>query len=153
MQFLYSWAVNPSESLEIVLYSFFEHQDHAREYYSFAEELIHGVIEHMGTLDERIQSFATNWKFDRIAKVDLAIMRLAFYELFYRNDIPPVVSINEAIDLGKQFSNPDSKRFINGILDKVKEDLQRPMRSPAGEHEVRKSQPPDDTGKEAPPSE
>ena len=76
-------------------------------------------------------SHANNWKFERIAKVDLSILRLAIYELLYRNDIPPIVSINEAIDLSKVFSNPDSKRFINGILDKMKDRINRPLRKAA----------------------
>ena len=69
-----------------------------------------------------------NWEFDRIAKIDLAILRLAMFEMIYRKDIPPVVSINEAIDLSKDFSNLDSKRFINGILDRLKGELGRDAR-------------------------
>jgi N utilization substance protein B len=56
------------------------------------------------------------------------VLRLALYELLFRDDIPPIVSINEAIDLGKTFSNLESKRFINGILDQVKNSIQRPLR-------------------------
>ena len=64
----------------------------------------------------------------RIAKIDLAILRVAIFEMIYRKDIPPIVSINEAIDLSKQFSNADAKRFINGILDRVKEQVGRDAR-------------------------
>jgi N utilization substance protein B len=71
---------------------------------------------------------AQNWDFERIAKIDLAILRLAMFEMTQRRDIPPVVSINEAIDLSKQFSNADSKRFINGILDRLKDQLGRDAR-------------------------
>ena len=78
------------------------------------------MIENIDAVDAKIIQQAQNWTFERIAKVDLAILRLALYELLYRTDIPPIVSINEAIELGKIFSNPDSKRFINGLLDKVK---------------------------------
>ena len=63
--------------------------------------------------------------------MDLAILRLAIYELLFRSDIPPIVSINEAIDLSKVFSNADSKRFINGILDKIKNKINRPLRKAA----------------------
>jgi len=73
-------------------------------------------------------SLAHNWDFDRIAKIDLAILRLAMFEMIFRKDIPPVVSINEAIDLSKQFSNADAKRFINGILDRLKDQLGRDAR-------------------------
>jgi hypothetical protein len=70
-----------------------------REHYAFGEELIHGVIDHAADIDSRIKGLAHNWEFERIAKIDLAILRLAMFEMVYRKDIPPVVSINEAIDL------------------------------------------------------
>ena len=70
-----------------------------------------------------------NWYFNRIAKVDLSILRLAIFELNHRLDIPPIVSINEAIELSKILSNTDSKRFINGILAQLKAKLNRPLRT------------------------
>jgi N utilization substance protein B len=91
------------------------------------------VIEHGAEIDARIKVLAQNWEFDRIAKIDLAILRIAIFEMMYRKDIPPVVSINEAIDLSKQFSNADAKRFINGILDRVKGELGRDARRPTAE--------------------
>jgi len=91
------------------------------------------VIEHAGDIDARIRALAQNWEFDRIAKIDLAILRVAIFEMLYRRDIPPVVSINEAIDLSKEFSNADAKRFINGILDRLKDDLGRDARKAATE--------------------
>jgi len=60
--------------------------------------------------------------------VDRNILRLALYEMLFRDDIPPVVSINEAADIAKRFSTEDSGKFVNGILDKVKGDLMRPAR-------------------------
>ena len=86
------------------------------------------MIEHQADLDARIKALAQNWEFERIAKIDLAILRVAMFEMLHRKDIPPVVSINEAIDLSKQFSNADAKRFINGILDRLKEQLGRDAR-------------------------
>ena len=85
--------------------------------------------EHLAEIDEKISRYAVNWTIDRIAKVDLAILRLAIFELEYRPDIPPIVSINEAVDLAKTFSSAESKRFVNGILDKVKTTLTRPFRT------------------------
>jgi len=128
IQFLYMWEANPPENLSDELYRFFEDQEHPREYYSFAEELINGTVEHVEEMDGIIKEYAKNWDFKRIARVDLAILRLAIYEMLYRKDIPPVVSINEAIDLSKEFSIPDAKRFINGILDQFKLKLKRPLR-------------------------
>ncbi len=127
-QYLYAWSVNQPSSMSADLDLFFQHLEHPRDHYAFAEELIHGTIEHVAEIDSHIKSLAHNWEFDRVAKIDLAILRLAIFEMKYRNDIPPVVSINEAIDLSKQFSNNDAKRFINGILDRLKGQLGRDAR-------------------------
>ena len=131
IQFLYQWELNRPEELADGICQFFEQQEEGRDYYAFAEELVNGVIGQIAPIDAEIQARATNWKFERIAKVDLSILRLAIYELLHRNDIPPIVSINEAIDLSKVFSGPDSKRFINGILDQFKNTITRPLRKAA----------------------
>ena len=131
VQFLYQWESNKPEILADDICQFFENQEEDRAYYAFAEELALGTIENIEVIDAHINEHANNWTFDRIAKVDLAILRLAIYELLYRTDIPPIVSINEAIDLSKVFSNPDSGRFINGILDKMKDKITRPLRKAA----------------------
>jgi len=128
LQFLYAWSLNSPKNLTDDLRVFFENCEQPREHYAFGEELIHGTIEHIEDIDGRIKTLAQNWEFDRIAKIDLAILRLAMFEMIYRKDIPPVVSINEAIDLSKQFSNADAKRFINGILDRLKDQLGRDAR-------------------------
>jgi len=131
MQFLYQWSINKTNDLNGALTLFFKEQDHPRDYYGFAEELIHGAVQHLDEVDEVIRTYLRNWDFDRIARIDLAILRLAIYEMLKRRDIPPIVSINEAIDLSKTFSIPDAKRFINGILDQFKLTLDRPLRSAA----------------------
>lgn len=131
IQFLYQWELNKPEQVNDALRVFLDTLARPRDYYVFTEELVHGTLEHIEEVDAEILAHAANWKFDRIAKVDLSILRLAIYELLYRRDIPPVVSINEAIDLGKVFSNLDSKRFINGILDQMKNKIDRPLREAA----------------------
>ena len=128
LQYLFAWSINPPTNLANDLQAFFETQESPRETYSYGEEIINGVIEHIADLDARIKGLAHNWEFERIAKIDLAILRLAMFEMLYRKDVPPVVSINEAIDLSKQFSNADAKRFINGILDRLKDQLGRDSR-------------------------
>ncbi len=131
MQFLYAWGVSPCEpgKLPEALFDFFENQQpEPREYYAFAEELVAGTLEHLARIDEVISDCAKNWTLARIARCDLAILRLAIFELLYRTDIPPIVSINEAIDLAKIFSTEDSHRFVNGVLDRVKANLSRPLR-------------------------
>jgi transcription antitermination protein NusB len=128
LQYLYAWSINEPKNLTDDLRVFFENLENPRDHYSFGEELIHGVIEHREEIDAQIKVLAQNWEFERIAKIDLAILRLAMFEMMFRKDIPPVVSINEAIDLSKQFSNADAKRFINGILDRLKGQLGRDAR-------------------------
>jgi len=94
----------------------------------FADPLIRGALEHRDESDEIIKKHARNWELHRIAAVDRNILRLAIYEMLHRDDIPPVVSINEAVDIAKKFSTQDSGKFVNGILDKVKGELMRPAR-------------------------
>ncbi len=131
LQYLYAWSINPPSDLAWDLKVFFEGQDKPRDHYAFGEELINGVIGNREAIDARIRDLAQNWEFERIAKIDLAILRIAMFEMLNRRDIPPVVSINEAIDISKEFSNADSKRFINGILDRLKDQLGRDARKAA----------------------
>lgn len=133
MQYIYSWSINRPNDLPAGLSLFFEEQDEERDYYHFAEELVHGYLEHSTEIDDQIMALAKNWDFARIAKIDLAIIRLAAFELLYRKDIPPVVTINEAIDLSKEYSTAESRRFVNGILDRLKGGLDRPSRTASWE--------------------
>ena len=95
----------------------------------FAVPLIKGVLQHREAIDEHIKKHCKNWDFNRIAVVDRNIMRLAIFEMLHREDIPPVVSINEAVDIAKKFSTEDSGKFVNGILDKVRGEILRPARN------------------------
>jgi N utilization substance protein B len=100
----------------------------------FAQPLIDGMVAHLPEIDERISRYCENFNLRRIAPVDRNVLRLAIFEMLYRDDIPPVVSINEAIELAKTFGGPDSGGFVNGILDRVKGDLSRPLREAAEPH-------------------
>jgi N utilization substance protein B len=94
----------------------------------FAQPLIDGMLTHLPQIDERIARYSDNYDIRRLSPVDRNVLRLAIYEMLHRDDIPPVVSINEAIELAKTFGGTDSGRFVNGILDRVKDDLSRPLR-------------------------
>jgi len=100
---------------------------------SFATELIQGVLAHIHELDERIQNYADNWDVKRLNAVDRNVIRLALFEMLFRPDIPPVVSINEAVDIAKRFSSNESGKFVNGILDRACKDIPRPSREAATE--------------------
>ena len=96
----------------------------------FAQPIIEGMVAHLPDIDERIRRYCENYEFRRISAVDRNVLRLAIYEMLYRDDIPPVVSINEAIELAKAYGGADSGRFVNGILDRIRKDLDRPAREP-----------------------
>lgn len=95
----------------------------------FAEPLIRGVLENRDAIDTELSTRAVNWDLHRMAAVDRNVLRLAVYEMLHREDIPPVVSINEAVDIAKKFSTDESGKFVNGILDKIKAQLDRPART------------------------
>ena len=85
----------------------------------FTEDLAQGVARNLEEIDRIIDRFSTNWTLDRMARVDLALLRLATYELLHRPDIPSSVVINEAIEIGKRYGTKETPAFINGILDKI----------------------------------
>ena len=89
----------------------------------FFTDLIKGVTENIDRINEIIEENLKSWKMNRIAKTDLAILQLAVYEIFYRDDVPDSVAINEAVELGKEYGTDDSGSFINGVLGKVVRDF------------------------------
>ncbi len=86
---------------------------------SFAEELLKGIISNQEFLDGMIKKYCKKWSLERLNINDKNILRMALYEFFFRPDIPPIVSINEAIELAKIYGTDESQAFINGILDSV----------------------------------
>src|SRR5260370_33536511 len=94
----------------------------------FAEPMIRGTLEHRDEVDAVIKKHAQNWVLHRMAAVDRNVLRLSIYEMLYRDDILPVVSINEAVDIAKKFSTQDNGTFVKAILDKGKSDLLPPPR-------------------------
>lgn len=85
----------------------------------FAEEIILGTISNIKEIDSIIKDVAEKWSIERMACIDRNILRFATYELLFRKDIPPIVTINEAIEIAKKYSTSESTAFINGILDKI----------------------------------
>ena len=127
VQFLFQRDFNAGE-LDRALADFWGEKQADPKLRRFAEELIHGVLDHLADLDAKIGSYAEHWDMKRMNAVDRNVIRLALYEMLYRPDIPPVVSINEAVEIAKSFSAPESGRFVNGILDRARKDLSRPSR-------------------------
>jgi transcription antitermination protein NusB len=94
----------------------FEPDDEVR---AFTEEIVTGTHKHLKTINANILACAKNWTLDRMAVIDRNVLRMATYEILYRMDIPPSVTINEAIELAKKFGTDESGAFVNGILDSV----------------------------------
>jgi N utilization substance protein B len=133
VQFLYQWDAG-DDNLDEALALFWGHFDEPpdAETRQFAEAMVRGAVEHLAAIDAKIRQFTQHWDFERIAAVDRAILRLGIYEMLFRDDIPPVVSINEAVEIAKKFSTAESGKFVNGILDRICKDLPRPARTAAG---------------------
>ena len=85
----------------------------------FVRELVEGVTANRYEIDGMLQQFLTGWQVDRLSRVDRQVLRLACYEMVFRNDIPPKAAVNEAIDLAKHFGTDESGKFVNGVLGKL----------------------------------
>ena len=105
-----------------VFFKSFGIQDEARTY---CQRIVSGVSEHREEIDSLIEKYAENWKIDRMTRIDRNILRIGAYELLYCEDIPPKVTLDEAIDIGKRFGSEESGAFINGILDRMSQNAER----------------------------
>ena len=119
IQFLYQFDAHKPTDVEGALDAFWKQTEEPKNVRDFANDLLRGAIEKLPEIDAKIRTLADNWDFERLAVVDRNILRLAVYEMLYRPEIPPVVSINEAIEIAKKFSTADSGKFVNGLLDRV----------------------------------
>ena len=130
VQYLYSLDQNaePDGSDLKLFWSIHQARPLAR---AFAESLVGGLLPLMPEIDERLRPALQNWDVERLEVVDRNILRLAIYEMFHCMETPPVVAINEAIEIAKRLGTPDSARFINGVLDRLRADLTRPLRTAA----------------------
>ncbi len=89
----------------------------------YARELVYSVLERKQAIDGMLQQFLTGWQVDRLSRVDRQVLRLACYEMVFRNDVPPKAAINEAIELAKHFGTEESGKFVNGVLGKLMQDI------------------------------
>ena len=128
LQFLFQRDFNKGDMVEDLVV-FWNKKKAGTKLKKFTEEIIRGVETNLSDLDARLEGYAENWNVKRMGAVDRNVMRVALFEMFYRQDIPPIVSINEAVDLAKQFSGDESGKFVNGILDRARRDLDRSNRT------------------------
>jgi transcription antitermination protein NusB len=124
MQMLFQWDMSQQDpaKLEAKFWRAARAADVTRD---FANQLFEGTARDTQVLDEIIVKHADNWRFERLAAIDRAILRLAIYEL-RATDTPPKVVLNEAVELAKKFSSEDSGAFVNGILDAFRKTMAAP---------------------------
>ena len=124
LQVLYQLEIaeqDPGSPIDQLQAHFFK--DRARD--EFCEFLVRGVLAHRKEIDQLLKKHSEHWRLDRMAVIDRAILRMATFELLYCEEIPPKVTLNEAIDLGKRYSSEESGNFINGILDQMQKEVVR----------------------------
>jgi transcription antitermination protein NusB len=129
VQILFQLDLNPTEKLDGVFTHFWDFVKSDRRGRTFTEELVRGVVANHKRIDGVMAKHAENWDVDRMSVLDRNVLRMALFEMLFRPDIPPVVSIDEAVEIAKHFSNAESGRFVNGVLDKARRELDRPSRT------------------------
>lgn len=115
MKLLYQMEIN-SDYSEDMVNIFFENNSFDSSEKKYIEDAIHTIVENLEGLDSHIKDNIEGWELYRLAKVDLCTLRIAIYEIIYREDIPVQVSINEAVEIAKKYSTDESSKFINGVL-------------------------------------
>ena len=128
LQILYQFdslkeSSSDSEDVEELLSLFWDGNDIASDddTKEFSSILVRGSCSNLPSIDKILTSYSDNWRLKRMSTIDRNILRIAIYELLYLSNIPPPVTINEAVELGKRFGTEESGSFINGILDKIRE--------------------------------
>ncbi len=118
LQVLYQWDLASQDARKALLR--FESRSSSKEGIDpFLEKLVQGVLDHCQEIDRLIEQYSEHWRLGRIAPIDRNILRIAIFELVYCDEIPPKVTLNEAVELGKEYGSDESGSFINGILDRI----------------------------------
>jgi transcription antitermination protein NusB len=121
-QAIYAWESSGGKAEGILDFNWLEEDKRSsldEEVATFARLLIAGTLENVETVDRAINSHLQNWSFERLKRVDLAVLRIGAYSLLFQRDIPAQITIDEAIEIAKEYGSEDSYRFINGVLDGI----------------------------------
>ncbi len=122
-QALYAWDVSRLSLSDLLDFGWIEEEKRTRlgeDGIAFPRLIIAGTIEHIEQIDLLIKENVTNWDFDRLNRVDLAILRMSVYSLLFQKDMHPSIVIDEAIDISKEFGSDESYRFVNAVLDSIR---------------------------------
>jgi N utilization substance protein B len=139
VQLLFSREFTPGES-EHDVDGFFKIHTAKGEVRAHAEALYRGVSERLTELDGLIEPVLENFRMERLSGVDRNILRVALYEMHHCPEVPPVVAISEAVEIAKRFGGEQSGKFVNGVLDKLKQSVQRPLREAVRRPKARRGQ-------------
>lgn len=126
-QALYAWELNRVPLEELTCFSWLDKNYRLsldQDTVGFSIILVAGTLENIEYIDREIRTHLDNWDFNRLSKVELAILRMGVFSLFFQKEIPTSVTIDEAIDISKDFGGEDSYRFINGVLDGIRKSSQ-----------------------------
>jgi len=129
LQLLYQLDVGKGNEEEAAA-TFWEGKQDPSESRAFAERLVKGTLEHLDEIDAILREGLQHWRLQRIAAVDRSVLRMAVFELRYDRETPPVVVIDEAIELAKRFGGEESGAFVNGVLDGVRKRIESTVSSP-----------------------
>jgi N utilization substance protein B len=124
-QALYAWDASGVPITDLLTFSWLGDEKAASlddELKTFAGLIVSGALENMAEVDKAISAHLEHWTFERLKRVDVAILRMAVYSIVYQSDIPAQITIDEAIEIAKEYGAEDSYRFINGVLDAVWKD-------------------------------
>jgi N utilization substance protein B len=124
LQLLYQLDLGGERDAETTIDEFWGQQTVPEDVRVFADNLVRGTKAHQPKIDELLGRFAEHWELDRMAVVDRNVLRVGVFELLWGHEVPPKVAINEALEIARKFSTEDSIRFINGLLDRVRREMQ-----------------------------
>ena len=121
-QTVFSWDANESSLEELLKFHWVDDDviNKNQPALDFARLLAAGTVENIKTVDKTIKENLVNWKFNRLSRVDLAILRISVYSLLFRDEIPHKVTIDEAVDIAKSYGSDESYKFVNGVLDSIR---------------------------------
>jgi len=119
LKILYAVDITGEEAKKCIDTYWQTNEEKDAEIKAFANTLVLGAVNNGKEIDRMISKYATNWQLNRMAVIDRNILRFATYELLFADEIPPKVTINEAIDIAKRYGDNDSGKFVNGVLDKI----------------------------------
>lgn len=122
MQALFSWDISRTPTEDLLAFDWVEGRETREDTLAFSRLLVAGTLEHIDEVDAAIRSHLQHWQLERLARVDLAILRLSAYSLIHQRDIPASITIDEAVDLAREYGSDDSYRFVNGVLDAINKD-------------------------------